>query len=111
MPCNHQLSYAVRMDTPDSYAEGMAQATLTLLLRAGVLEEDNVLSLADEYDRRASWEKDPRVKEALEQTAHGLRLAPLGLGEAPIVDPAVEFRAEFEREQIRKRTAMLERNK
>jgi len=97
------------MDVPYSYAEGMAQATLILLLRAGLLDDGDVRKLADEYDRRASWESDPEAKEAMEQTAHGLRLALLGTDEAPEVDPASEFRAQFERDQIRKRTAMIER--
>jgi len=97
------------MDTPYSYAEGMAQATMTLLLRAGVLDEDAVMSLAEEYERRAGWEEDPAAKEALEQTAHGLRLAPFGLEPAPEVNPASEFQAQFQRDQIRKRTAMIER--
>lgn len=95
------------MDEPRSYAEGMAQATMTLLLRAGVIDDDAVMSLAEEYDRRASWERDPDVKEALAQTAHGLRLAPFAVAEAPLVDPASEHRAQFEREQMRRRTAML----
>lgn len=95
------------MDTPYSYAEGMAQATMTLLLRAGVLDEDDVMALAEEYERRASWERDPAAKEAMEQTAHGLRLAPFGLDEAPMVDPASEHRAQYEREQMRRRTAMI----
>ena len=97
------------MDTPYSYAEGMAQATITLLLRAGVLDDDAVIGLAEEYDRRASWETDPVAKQALEQTAHGLRLAPFGLDEAPIVHPDTESRAQHEREQIRRRTAMIGR--
>lgn len=97
------------MDSPRSYAEGMAQATMTLLLRAGVLDDDDVMALAEEYDRRASWERDPVVKEAMEQTAHGLRLAPFGTDEAPYVDPAAEHRAQFERQQMRERTAMIER--
>jgi hypothetical protein len=86
----------------------MAQATMTLLLRAGVLDEDAIMALAEEYERRASWERDPTAKEAMEQTAHGLRLAPFGLEEAPLVDPASEHRAQYEREQMRKRTAMIE---
>jgi hypothetical protein len=57
------------MDEPRSYAEGMAQATMTLLLRAGVLDDADVMNLADEYDRRASWERDPTVKEAMQQCA------------------------------------------
>lgn len=97
------------MDDPYSYAEGMAQATLTLLLRAGVLTKNSVLDLADEYDRRASWENEAQVKEALEQTAHGLRLALFSLDPAPMANPASEHRAQLERKQIRARTAMLER--
>lgn len=96
------------MEAPTSYAEGMAEATLTLLLRAGVVEEAAVSALADEYDRRASWERDPVAKEVLEQTAHGLRLALLA-PETPMIDPASQFRADYERRQMRARTKMLER--
>lgn len=93
---------------PQTYGEGMAEATLILLLRAGLLDPDDVATLADEYDRRAGWESRGEAREALEQTAHGLRLALLSTDEAPDVDPTVEARAQFQRQQMRQRTAMLE---
>ena len=86
----------------------MAEATLILLLRAGLIDPGDVNALADEYERRAGWERRDKAREALEQTAHGLRLALLSTDEAPDVDPAVEARAQFQRQQMRQRTAMLE---
>ena len=86
----------------------MAEATLILMLRAGLVDPDDVTALADEYDRRASWESRDEAREALEQTAHGLRLALLSTDEAPDVDPTVEARAQFQRHQMRQRTAMME---
>jgi len=106
------VRYIGTMDAPGTYAEGMAQATLTLLIRAGVLENGAVEALADEMDRRGSWESEPDAKDAFREVAHGLRVAALhGGNEAPLVDPAVEHRAQFERDQIRRRTARMEQDR
>lgn len=95
------------MIPPHNLAEGMAQAAVILMLRSGCITEADITQLADEHDRRAAWEEDETIKAALKNTAAGLRLALMGAEPAPMVDPKIEFRAQFEREQTRRRTEWL----
>ena len=100
------------MEAPRSYAEGLAEATLILLIRSGGIEDGEVEKLADELDRRGSWEHREEVQEAFRDVARGLRVALLtGAREAPMVNPEVEHRAQYEREQMRRRTARLEQDR
>jgi len=95
------------MIPPHNLTEGMALAAITLMLRSGVISEADVIQLADEHDRRATWEDDETVKAALHNTASGLRLVLMSVEPAPMVNSKVEFRAQFEREQTRRRTEWL----
>ena len=95
------------MVPPHNLAEGMAQAAIILMLRSGCITEADITQLADEHDRRAAWEDDETIKTALQNTASGLRLALMAVAPAPMVDPKVEYRAQFEREQTRRRTEWL----
>ena len=104
--------YIGSMEAPQSYAEGLAEATLILLIRSGAIEDGEVEKLADELDRRGSWERREEAQEAYREVAHGLRVAMLiGAAEAPMVNPEVEHRARYEREQMRRRTARLEQDR
>lgn len=94
------------VDDPAGIADGMAEAALILMLRAGTVTEEAVTGLADEYDRRASWASGAEA-ERLAQVAHRLRVAIVSINPAPVVDPATEFRAQFLRKQMAERTARL----
>ncbi len=88
----------------------IAEAGIVLLVRSGAIAEADVLALADEYDRRAGWAADPTSQASYVEAAHRLRSALLSVPEAPRADPAVEFRAAYERRQMRERTAILARD-
>lgn len=112
MQSHYQLGYAAGMEAPGSYAEGLAEATLILLIRSGVIEDGAVEKLANELDRRGSWERQDETRDAFRDVARGLRVALLaGAAEAPMVNPEVEHRAQYEREQMRRRTARMEQDR
>jgi hypothetical protein len=87
----------------------MAEASIVLMLRAGVVTDDDVSQLADEYDLRAGRQQDQRRGEAFRLVAHRLRVALMHVNPPPAIDPQVEYRAQYERRQMRERTAILER--
>ena len=97
------------MDVEAIISGEMAEASIVLMLRGGVISEDDVLQLAGEYDLRSGRERDQRRGEAFAMTAHRLRVALMHVSPPPAVDPEVEYRAQFERKQMRERTAILER--
>lgn len=97
------------MDAEAIITGEMAEASIVLMLRASVVAEADVLQLADEYDLRAARERDQRRGEAFTMVAHRLRVALTHVDPPPAVDPEVEYRAQYERRQMRERTAILER--
>lgn len=84
--------------------DGLGDAAIVLMLRANLISESDVLGLADEYDRRASWDRSESESNRLRAMAHRLRVVLMEVDPAPMTDPAVEYRAQFERDQIRRRT-------
>ncbi|MBB4616907.1 hypothetical protein [Sphingomonas abaci] len=96
------------MDDEDRITAGVSEAVLKLIVRAGVVSEDDVLAIASEYDTLAG--RAPQHEVGVhEMVAHRLRCVLLDLDPPPAVDPAREFEAQFQREQIRLRTAMIAR--
>ena len=89
----------------------IAEASLVLMLRAGLIQNVDVLAIADEYELRAGRERCQVRSGVLVEAAHRLRTALLNVASPPKVDPAVEFQAAFERKQIRLRTAYLDRKR
>jgi len=91
----------VHEQTPLFYAESV----LRLLVRGGLVAEEDVLALADEHETLA--DRNPHQAEVRRDTAHQLRCALIDLEPPPTVDPASEMRAALLRKQIVERTRML----
>lgn len=96
------------MDDSDRINAGVSEAVLKLIVRAGIVSEDDVLAMASEYDTLANRAAQHEA-EVHGMVAHRLRCVLLGLDPPPSVDPAREFEAQFQRDQIRARTAMIAR--
>lgn len=85
------------------------EATILMMMRAGLIDEEAVSAMADEYDRRAKWASHDHERELFSMTAHRLRVIALMNDPPPGKDPAIEGEAQWRRQQIRDRTAWLER--
>lgn len=96
------------MDDEDRINAGISEAVLKLIVRSGIVSESAVLAMADEHDTLAK-RASPHEARVHEMVAHRLRCVLLDLDPPPAVDPAREFEAQFQRDQIRFRTAMIAR--
>jgi len=96
------------VDDEDRINAGVSEAVLRLIVRAGIISEDDVLAMAAEHDTLAG-RASPHDAGVHEMVAHRLRCVLLDLDPPPAVDPAREFEAQFQRDQIRARTAMIAR--
>ncbi|GGB15124.1 hypothetical protein GCM10011380_00670 [Sphingomonas metalli] len=95
------------MSEQEQINAGLAVAAIKLMVRAGTISEAAVVALAREYDLLA--DRSPYAHEAEIQRgiAHQLRAILLDLDPPPAIDPASERRAQFLREQMKERTAMI----
>ena len=89
---------------------GVGDALIKLLLRANVVAEADVLAIAEEYDLLATRAHAEHETEINEGVAHSLRCALLDVDPLPIIDPTREHQAQLQRQQIRARTKMIERD-
>lgn len=89
----------------DQTALYYAESVLKLLVRAGVVDEADVLAVADEHDLLA--DRHPQEAEVRRDAAHQLRATLMDIDPPSAVEPASEQRAAFLRQQMVERTQLL----
>lgn len=86
---------------------GMIEALWITLMRARVIRQDQLLATADEIDDAARHIESEEERDRQHAVARALRCILLHVDGAP--EPASEMRAQFQRRQMRERTALIER--
>lgn len=84
----------------------LSEAAILLMLRAGLLDPEALITMAEEYETRAGHERIKDQAAIFTMTAHRLRLLAIDHEPPPAVDPERAHRAEFLRKRMWERGAI-----